>query len=122
MNLRFCLWVAALGLLATSCAQAATYKVTGPYLGCWRDAVNRVLPTPISAPNMTVGKCVASCQDRGFSYAGLQNGSQCFCGNSYQRLEKLDDSNCQTPCAGNHDESCGGWWANSVYSTGVKQP
>ena len=64
--------------------------------------------------DMTVEKCVTSCASKGFKFAGAQYGSQCFCGMTYG---KYGTSNaCSMPCAGNPDEICGGFWANSVYS------
>ena len=64
---------------------------------------------------MTVEKCVTSCALKGFKFAGTQYGSQCFCGMTYG---KYGTSNaCSMHCAGNPDEICGGFWANSVYST-----
>jgi len=65
--------------------------------------------------DMTVEKCVTSCASKGFKYAGTQYGSQCFCGMTYGKYGKSNA--CSMPSAGNPDEICGGFWANSVYST-----
>jgi len=46
----------------------------------------------------------------------VQNGSECFCGNSYDRLGTAN--NCNRPCSGNSTQICGGPWALSVYYTG----
>ena len=63
---------------------------------------------------MTVDKCVYYCADKNFAYAGVQYGKWCFCGNAPGK--KIDPSACSMPCAGNGTQTCGGAWANSVYS------
>jgi WSC domain. len=90
------------------------------YLGCWWDDPSRVLENDQGyADDMTNSKCIATCREKGFSFAGTQYYEQCYCGNSYDRNGKLEESRCNTPCRGNSAEMCGGRWANSVYSTGV---
>jgi len=63
---------------------------------------------------MTVSKCLQFCSIQGFKYAGLQNGSWCFCGNRYGR-HKAGSASCTTKCAGNRELICGGKMANSVW-------
>ncbi len=36
----------------------------------------------IMLPLMTLEICVGRCSQKGFGYAGVQKGNQCFCGNS----------------------------------------
>jgi hypothetical protein len=93
------------------------------YLGCFKDqgqilsAKGRDLDgLRQDDPGLTAARCVEICRNRGFAYAGLQNGKQCYCGNSYGRLGRV--ANCDMPCSGNAKEMCGGWWANSIYSVG----
>ena len=62
---------------------------------------------------MTVKLCVSLCSDIGFKYAGLQNGSWCFCGNKYGRYG--GGASCTTKCSGNTEQLCGGEWSNSVW-------
>jgi len=65
-------------------------------------------------PSMTVNKCLRLCKDQGFRFAGLQNGTWCFCGDSYGR-HKAGDASCTTKCAGDKKLICGGEWANSIW-------
>ncbi len=65
-------------------------------------------------PAMTVTQCQRLCTDQGFTYAGLQDGSWCFCGNSYGRY-KTGTATCTTKCAGDEKQTCGGKWANSIW-------
>jgi hypothetical protein len=93
-------------------------------VGCFRDQGDpsglrgRDLDGAIShSAQMTGARCVSECANRGFAYAGTQYGSYCFCGNSYGRFGAAN--NCDSRCAGNNSEICGGGWANTVYSTGA---
>lgn len=69
----------------------------------------------------TVDKCVSSCQTAGYKYAGVEYGSQCFCGNSigittWAQLQ--DQSKCNIPCPGDSTNMCGGNNAlNFFYTT-----
>jgi hypothetical protein len=87
----------------------------GPrFLGCFRDRDGRDLPGAfIERPNMTVGMCTAHCARSGYTYAGIQDGEQCFCGNSYGRYSASNA--CNLGCNGNPSERCGGVWANGVF-------
>ena len=101
--------------LATSAAPVAGLSQA---LGCFRDAQPLDLNGHHArSANNTPLRCVAICADRGFAYAGLQYGESCLCGNEYGRYGPA--SNCDLPCTGNLGLTCGGYLANSVYSTGV---
>lgn len=64
---------------------------------------------------MSTERCVSTCRQKGFAYAGTQYGAQCFCGNQYGRSGAA--SNCDMSCVGSPTETCGGAWANNVYAT-----
>jgi Leucine-rich repeat (LRR) protein len=72
-----------------------------------------------SDAQMTTEKCLQHCESRGYAYAGTQYGSECFCGNNYGKYGTA--SNCNMPCKGNANQTCGGDWANSVYLAGQAQ-
>jgi len=76
-------------------------------VGCFPDSLK-------ADPLGTRGRDLDGCSDQGFKYAGLQNGSWCFCGNSYGR-HKAGAASCTTKCAGDQKQICGGEWANSVW-------
>ena len=90
----------------------------GAYIGCYADSSTRDLSYQAysGSATATVQACIAACTSAGYKYAGAQDGNQCFCGNSYG--SHGTSSNCTMACAGNSSETCGGAWANSVYSTG----
>jgi len=87
----------------------------GNYLGCFKDEGVRDLSGPsLSSGTMTTEQCISTCAEKGFSYAGTQIGSACFCGNSYGKYGSAN--NCNMKCAGNPNQTCGGAAANCVYS------
>jgi len=96
----------------------------GPrYLGCFKDKGQIGGPKDRDLDGirqndsgLTSARCIEICRGRGFAYAGTQNGTQCYCGRDYGRHGTA--TNCTTPCGGNAKETCGGWWANSIYSVG----
>lgn len=63
---------------------------------------------------MTTDLCVSTCRSKGFSHAGTQYASYCFCGNTFGKFGKSDG--CNAKCTGNNAETCGGTWANAIYN------
>ncbi len=65
---------------------------------------------------LTIDSCLIDCEDAGYTYAGMEYGIQCFCGNSVPSTVVYDDeSACATPCGGNATEMCGGDYRLDVY-------
>lgn len=48
-----------------------------------------------------------------------QYQTECYCGNEYGALGPLPEEKCEFRCAGSCQAACGGFLANSVYSTGL---
>jgi len=110
-----------------------TYSPTIPglaimsYIGCFIDDYARDMGEgtgdpaesatfTILAGSVTIQGCANFCRDGGFDFAGLQNGSQCFCDNAFGSLGAATEAECNTPCYGDQTTMCGGPWRNSVYS------
>ncbi|KAI1331708.1 WSC domain-containing protein [Xylariaceae sp. FL0255] len=75
--------------------------------------------TSLDQANMTVEYCINTCRDAGFSYAGVEYWTQCFCGNTLadDRLPTNGTiGDCSLPCAGNSTELCGGVARVGVYT------
>ena len=92
------------------------------YIGCFKDKgnpfglENRDLNGYyVNKSGMKIKDCINICKAKNFKYAGLENSTQCFCGNSYGKYG--ESKNCNMKCSGNPNEICGGLWAMSVYST-----
>lgn len=102
-------------------AQTYYKNVTGwNYLGCGTDVTgNRTFAADYWWDNgVTVEGCLNYCGAKGYSYAGLEYGNQCFCSKTLaaDRAPKTGImGNCFTPCAGNSSEYCGGASRLSMY-------
>lgn len=89
------------------------------YIGCYVDSAS-VHDLPIQATTtatLTVDVCRSSCVSLGKLYSGVQNGNQCWCGDSYGSLGKDSDSACNTVCPGNSAQFCGAANRNSIYTS-----
>ncbi|XP_063423309.1 uncharacterized protein LOC134707479 isoform X1 [Mytilus trossulus] len=92
------------------------------YVGCFIDKDDRMLPAQYLYNNhMTVDMCIQHCRSRGFAYSGVQYYAQCFCGDNHNKHGAAVDTQCNTPCKGNHQQMCGGTWRLSIYGTGLPQ-
>lgn len=70
--------------------------------------------------SLTPEKCISVCTSKGFAYAGVQYGAECFCDNRQpSSLESVPDSDCSKECSGDKNKKCGGTWRMNVYNTGL---
>nr|XP_019007470.1 uncharacterized protein I206_07728 [Kwoniella pini CBS 10737]OCF46251.1 hypothetical protein I206_07728 [Kwoniella pini CBS 10737] len=67
--------------------------------------------------SMTVNVCLSYCQNKGFIYAGIEYGRECYCGNSLVNGASLDKSStgCTKTCASDSLHTCGGSNALQLY-------
>ncbi|KAJ9092947.1 hypothetical protein QFC19_008545 [Naganishia cerealis] len=93
------------------------------YRGCYVDNVNgRILVN--QRPDMTaltVQSCIAACTGAGFTVAGMEYSTQCFCGNSIVAGGALAsaDTQCNMPCSGAAAQACGDANRMSIYASGT---
>lgn len=88
------------------------------FIGCYTDdPTHHTLTFRYTDPvGMTEESCVGTC---GAKYAGVVDGHDCYCGYElYAAAEKVDNSECNVPCAGAPTESCGGVNRMVVYESG----
>ncbi|CAB4395143.1 unnamed protein product [Rhizophagus irregularis] len=95
-------------------------KMYPHYKGCIQDdrfCGKRVLGNScLSSESMTVDECIDNCYKNNYKYAGLEARIQCFCGNSYDSINRIIGSeHCRASCPGNNSQICGGIWALSIY-------
>ncbi|KAK4650251.1 hypothetical protein QC762_705760 [Podospora pseudocomata] len=105
---------------AKSGAEISGFKAAG----CYKDQSDRVISGKI-LPNIgqvSNTACVEYCSSKGFSVAGTEYGGECYCGNSLNIVEKLDDSKCNMTCKGDASQKCGGDWALTVFTKGGAAP
>lgn len=93
-------------------------------LGCFRDVKKARLLSGYYANFKqlnTPSKCIQLCLQSGFLYAGVQYGSECFCGNvEPPATAKLNETEeCGYACVGEPEQMCGGYFAVHVYETGI---
>jgi hypothetical protein len=75
--------------------------------GCWDDLQYEY--PGMAATIFFVGsieECATDCQ--GYTYFGLYDGNDCVCGNAFDLVSEVSESNCNIPCTGNAAEFCGG--------------
>ncbi|XP_070557242.1 uncharacterized protein [Ptychodera flava] len=126
------------GFIGADCSLPGTASPISPvttimpplnYVGCFQDDDGTVnvkdLPYKVLtlATTMTPVLCIDHCNTEGYLFAGLQDGDECRCGNTYGRHGELATSDsCNMPCAGDASEMCGAALENSVYSTPIAPP
>ncbi|KAK5007973.1 hypothetical protein LTR16_005791 [Cryomyces antarcticus] len=67
---------------------------------------------------MTVANCIDYCSAAGYSYAGMEYSSECYCGNTLATDRAPAAGilgNCFMKCSGDSTEYCGGGAALSIY-------
>ncbi|XP_055373192.1 xylosyltransferase oxt isoform X2 [Condylostylus longicornis] len=92
-------------------------------LGCYKDEKEyRLLSgyyTNFKQSN-SPNKCIQMCLQSGFQYAGVQYGTECFCGNEPPPPSaRISDPNCNMKCTGNAKEACGGYFTINIFETGI---
>ncbi|KZL64145.1 wsc domain-containing protein [Colletotrichum incanum] len=68
-----------------------------------------------SFDKFSAAQCVSKCAGLGYLYAGLEYGSECFCGNSIDNGNTPATSGCDMSCAGNRADMCGGAGRINLY-------
>ncbi|RYN19463.1 hypothetical protein AA0113_g11423 [Alternaria arborescens] len=96
---------------------SAYQKKIYTYQGCFTDSSARVLgdKTFMNDSNMTVERCETLCA--GSKYFGVQNGKECFCGNTFKNpTQHKPESECKSACTGNKDQKCGAGYRSNIYA------
>lgn len=94
-------------------------------LGCYSDSTSArgLQADGYASDDMTEAKCIEYCDQRSYSYAGVEYGRECRCDNYINSPSaKIDDSNCNFPCAGASGEACGGSNAQNIFTNGNAAP
>ncbi|CAG8971095.1 hypothetical protein HYALB_00010672 [Hymenoscyphus albidus] len=79
------------------------------YTGCFKeDNPGRQLKSQLySNVNNTQAMCIAACAAAGQTFCGTQYNRECWTGPTIPNL-KVEDGNCNFPCAGDVNQICGG--------------
>ncbi|KAF7270775.1 hypothetical protein GWI33_016280 [Rhynchophorus ferrugineus] len=109
--------------LKSSCPSGSFIR--GKQLGCYKDEKNFRLLNGYFGVNKNENSpsyCINICLQSGFPYAGVQYGSECFCGSEEPVLSsKIPDSSCNMKCPGDPHATCGGYYTINIYQTGIKK-
>jgi hypothetical protein len=95
------------------------------YIGCGLDLHQKALNTWAgSEPGQTVETCISKCSKRGFNYAGLEYGAECFCGNVLAPESGPNPKmmgKCTMKCSGDKNQICGDASRLSLYKKCMPQ-
>lgn len=99
-----------------------TYAGGLTYQGCWSDqiplGVNTMENMIFNNASNTIELCTSTCVADGYTIAGVENGSQCWCADAmHNQAAVVVDTSCN-PCKGNTHEICGGPTRLSLFSKG----
>lgn len=90
--------------------------INGVWVGgiCYNDTVSaRALPNLVVDGNITMNSCVTACHALNYPLAGVEYGSECWCGSELDNDSQpynatASAQNCNMPCEGDSSEICGG--------------
>lgn len=91
------------------------------YSGCYTDETN---PRTLHADgytddSMTESTCITYCNGKGYSFAGIEYGRECYCDNRILDTGSLKaDSECSFACPGSNSGSCGAGNRMSIFTNG----
>ena len=82
---------------------------------CYEDDMPRVLPVLIRGlvDENKKSACIAAC--KGYKYAGMEDGNQCFCGDISPAAALKRPGECTTVCPGDKSEMCGAPWRINIF-------
>ncbi|KAM6317957.1 sialate:O-sulfotransferase 2 [Podargus strigoides] len=93
------------------------------YIGCYVDNTRRRTLRGVSFfdyKKMTVFRCQDNCAERGYLYAGLEFGAECYCGHKIQ-ASNTSEAECNMECKGERSNVCGGVNRLSIYRLELAQ-
>lgn len=89
--------------------------------GCYSEGTKgrALVSASYSAGDMTVEGCVGFCQGRGWGWAGVEYGQECYCGSGISNggAPVAGGAGCGMLCAGSQTEYCGGAGRLNVYAS-----
>ncbi|XP_021112976.1 WSC domain-containing protein 2 isoform X2 [Heterocephalus glaber] len=93
------------------------------YIGCYLDDTQSRALRGVSFfdyKKMTIFRCQDNCAERGYLYAGLEFGAECYCGHKIQ-ASNASEAECDMECKGERGGVCGGARRLSVYRLQLAQ-
>ncbi|XP_039218701.1 WSC domain-containing protein 2 isoform X4 [Crotalus tigris] len=93
------------------------------YIGCYVDNTHQRALRGVSFfdyKKMTLFRCQDNCAERGYLYAGLEFGAECYCGHKILAVN-VSDTECNMECKGEKSSFCGGANRLSIYRLELAQ-
>ncbi|XP_034284775.1 sialate:O-sulfotransferase 2-like isoform X2 [Pantherophis guttatus] len=93
------------------------------YIGCYVDNTHQRALRGVSFfdyKKMTLFRCQDNCAERGYLYAGLEFGAECYCGHKILAVN-VSDIECNMECKGEKSSFCGGPNRLSIYRLELAQ-
>lgn len=93
--------------------------------GCYSDirSARALTAGYTSSSQMTEIMCIEYCDQKGFSYAGVEYGQECYCGYGVSNNQySIDSSRCNMACPGSPSTPCGGPDAINIFTNGHAGP
>uniref|UniRef100_A0A3P8WHR7 WSC domain containing 2 n=2 Tax=Cynoglossus semilaevis TaxID=244447 RepID=A0A3P8WHR7_CYNSE len=93
------------------------------FFGCFVDDTQKRALRGISFfdyKKMTVFRCQDNCAERGYMFAGLEFGAECYCSHKIQ-APNASESECNMECKGEKSNICGGENRLSIYRLELSQ-
>lgn len=89
--------------------------------GCYTDSTTRALGSySTTSSSNTPASCEATCLGQGYTLAGVEYGSECWCANSITVSSGggslVSSSDCNMQCSGDSSQTCGAGYRIFIYS------
>ena len=91
-------------------------------IDCAVDNPGRVLADSIVTyeQSTTPYTCTTYCQSKGYKFAGVEYGDECYCGTGFAGgvdPQAANSSDCNMRCAGSWYYTCGGSWRMQIFTS-----
>lgn len=91
------------------------------YYGCYTDSVSdrKLSSASYKDSGMTDESCISFCSSQGYTFAGTEYSTECYCGFALKSSSAVDsNSACNMACGGSSTEPCGARDRLSVFTNG----
>lgn len=94
------------------------HVVLPKYVGCYKDQDDAHDLKVLIGTNLKIKTCFDRAKSYGYAYAGLQNGNQCWAGDTYGKHGRENEYKCNYMCYKRglpENQTCGGKNINSIW-------
>ncbi|XP_014782949.1 uncharacterized protein LOC106878286 [Octopus bimaculoides] len=97
------------------------YSPNGTFVGCFEGRIGALqqMKKILKSRFVSIDICLKACYFRGFQFAALETGIFCVCGQVYDNLIKVPDTDCNFTCPANGHQMCGGRRRLQIHSVHI---